>query len=67
MDIDDGDNKNTVIQDSEDGGGNMDAKTGGSGGRRRDRLRRPTARASTPPQVEAARTYKLAKCRGNEG
>jgi hypothetical protein len=24
-------------------------------------------RASTPPQVEAARTYKLAKCRGNEG
>jgi hypothetical protein len=23
--------------------------------------------ASTPPQVETARTYELAKCRGNEG
>jgi hypothetical protein len=36
MNIDDGDNENIVIQDSEDGSGSMDAKTAGSGGRRRD-------------------------------
>lgn len=50
MDIDDSDSENIVIQNDGDGGGNIGAKTAGSGGKRSD----PDSAYTPDPSAEKA-------------